>query len=212
MRPGRFIVFEGTDGSGTSTQGDRLAAWLGERGIEVVRAAQPSHLEGGQLIRQILRGQVGPVDAATVALLFAADRVDLCERVVAPALARGAWVVCDRHLASSLAFQVVDGDGGIDPQWILHINAKARPADLTFWLDVPVSVAMQRIVARGKPIERYEVAATLERVRNRYAEVAAQPPQPLMPITTIDATGERESISYAIRQRIVDEFGVLEPA
>jgi dTMP kinase len=208
--PGRFIAIEGTDGAGTSTQGDLLAQWLVERGLEVLRLAQPSHLEGGQLIRRILRHELGVIDAATVALLFAADRVDLCERVIAPALARGAWVVCDRHLGSSLAFQVVDGAGGIDPDWLLAVNSKALTADLTLWIDVPVPVALQRIAARGKPIERFEVAATLERVRARYAEVARQPPAQLGAIATIDGQPARDVVAYAIRTQLLDALAVPE--
>jgi dTMP kinase len=193
---------EGTDGSGTTTQGDLLAAWLRDRGLEVVRTAQPSPLEGGQLVRRVLRGELDGVDAATVALLFAADRVDAGRRLVTPALQRGAWVVCDRHLASSLAFQVVDGDGGIDPQWLMAINRYAMAADVTLWLDLPVADAMARILARGKPIERFETAATLQRVRDRYAEVFAAPPAQLGRVVRVDARGSRDEVAAAIQRAI----------
>ncbi len=210
MIPGRFLAIEGTDGAGTSTQGDQLTDWLRSRGLEVLRLAQPSHLEVGQLIRRILRHELGAIDAATVALLFAADRVDLCERVIAPALGRGAWVVCDRHLGSSLAFQVVDGAGGIDPDWLLAINAKALTADLTLWIDVPVPVALERIAARGKPVERFEVAATLERVRARYAELAERPPAQLGKVVAIDGQPARDVVACAIRERLQDALAVPE--
>lgn len=204
---GQFIVLEGTDGSGTTTQGDLLAAWLRARGIEVVRTAQPSPLEGGQLVRRVLRGELDGVDAATVALLFAADRVDAGRRLVMPALRRGAWVVCDRHLASSLAFQVVDGDGGIDPQWVLTINRHALCADMTFWLDLPVSEAMARIIARGKPIERFETETTLQRVRERYAQVAADPPPQVGRLVTVDARGSRDEVAAAIQRDVARSAG-----
>jgi len=210
MNSGHFIAIEGTDGAGTSTQGDLLTDWLRGRGLEVLRLAQPSHLEGGQLIRRILRHELGAIDAATVALLFAADRVDLCERLISPALLRGAWVVCDRHLGSSLAFQVVDGAGGIDPEWLLAINAKALTADLTLWIDVPVAVALERIAARGKPIERFEVGATLERVRARYQELAHHPPAQLGTIVAIDGQPARDAVACAIRERVLDALAVPE--
>lgn len=208
---GKFVVIEGTDGSGTTTQGDLLAQWLRSQGLEVVRTAQPSPLEGGQLIRRVLRNELDGVDAATVALLFAADRVDAGRRLIEPALARGAWVVCDRHLASSLAFQVVDGDGGIDPEWLLTINRHAMVADQTLWLDLPVDEAMTRILARGKPIERFETEATLRRVRDRYAHVAEVPPALLGPIARIDARGLRDDVACAIRTVVEPLLHAVEP-
>lgn len=184
-----FIVMEGTDGAGTTTQGDLLAAALQRAGVEVVRTRQPSELPVGALLRQALRGgwQAAP-GAVEVALLFAADRVNHVREVITPALARGAWVVCDRYLGSSLAFQVVDGAGALDPAWILAINAHTRRPDLTLWCDLEVSEAIARIDARGLPRERFERAATLAAVRGRYQQLAADPPPALGPIARVDAT------------------------
>ncbi len=211
---GRMVVLEGTDGAGTTTQGDLLAAHLRQRGLEVVRTAQPSALQGGQLIRQILRGEIvdgdRPIDPAVVALLFAADRIDHARRVVEPALARGAWVVCDRHLGSSLAFQVSDGQAAglaVDPAWVLAINRHAITADLTLWLDVPVAVALDRIAARGKPLERFETGAMLTRVRERYAALYADPPAALGRVVRIDAASAQTTVACAIRQSLDDAFG-----
>ncbi len=210
MDKGRLIVLEGTDGAGSTTQGDELAAWLQELGLEVVRTAQPSPLPTGQLIRQILRGDLQGIDAAVVALLFAADRVDLAHRVMEPALQRGAWVVCDRHIASSLAFQVVDGQGGIEPAWITAINSRAMAADLTLWLDLPVATALQRIESRGKPLERFEVAETLQKVRQRYQEVFAAPGPLLGHIAVVDAAAARDAVACAIRQTVRELFALPE--
>ena len=212
MRVGKFIVMEGTDGSGSTTQGDLLAGHLRQQGLAVVRTAQPSPLEAGQLIRRILRGEItgqeGPIDAAAVALLFAADRIDHAQRCVLPALAKGEWVVCDRHLASSLAFQVSDTAGQatpVDTAWVLAINRGALIPDLTLWLDVPVEVALERIVARGKPLERFETAATLTRVRNRYAALGNQGLALLGRFVRVDGTAARETVACAIR-RIVEDL------
>ena len=202
MGKGRLIVLEGTDGSGTTTQGDDLTAWLQAQGLEVLRTAQPSPLPTGQIIRQILRGDLQGIDAAVVALLFAADRVDLAHRVIEPALQRGAWVVCDRHVASSLAFQVVDGQGGIDPEWVSTINSRAIAADLTLWLDLPVETALQRIESRGKPLERSEVYETLHKVRQRYQVVFASATAVLGKVAIIDAAAARDVVACAIRQSV----------
>lgn len=210
MGKGRLIVLEGTDGSGTTTQGDELAAWLQQQGLEVVRTAQPSPLPTGQLIRQILRGDLQDIDATVVALLFAADRVDLAHRVMEPALQRGAWVVCDRHVASSLAFQVVDGQGGIDPAWVSAINRRAIAADLTLWLDLPVETALQRIESRGKPLERFEVAETLQKVRLRYQAVFDAPGPQLGHIAVVDAAAARDAVGCAIRQIVCELLPVPE--
>lgn len=217
MTRGKLIVLEGTDGSGTTTQGDDLAERLRHIGLEVVRTAQPSPLATGQLIRQILRGELEGIDAAVVALLFAADRVDLGQRVLEPALQRGAWVVCDRHVASSLAFQVVDsardpGQPPIDPAWITAINRCALAADLTLWLDLPVEVALQRIESRGKPLERFEVSETLQRVRDRYAKVFAAPPVQLGEVAVVDGSAARDAVGRAIRQKVSQLFALPELA
>ncbi len=217
MTRGKLIVLEGTDGSGTTTQGDDLADRLRHLGLEVVRTAQPSPLATGQLIRQILRGELEGIDAAVVALLFAADRVDLGQRVLEPALQRGAWVVCDRHVASSLAFQVVDsarhpGQPPIDPPWITAINRCALAADLTLWLDLPVEVALQRIEMRGKPLERFEVSETLQRVRDRYAKVFAAPPAQLGQVAVVDGSATRDAVGRAIRQKVSQLFALPELA
>lgn len=205
-----MIVLEGTDGAGTTTQGDDLAAWLQAQGLEVVRTAQPSPLPAGQLIRQILRGDLQEADAVVVALLFAADRVDLAHRLIEPALQRGAWVVCDRHVASSLAFQVVDGQGGIEPAWVSAINSRAMAADLTLWLDLPVETALQRIELRGKPLERFEVSETLLQVRQRYQVVFAAPPPQLGQVAIIDAAAARDAVARAIRQSVCQLLPVPE--
>ena len=171
---GLFIVMEGTDGSGTTTQGNLLAAELGRRGWTVVRTSEPSGGDIGRLLRQVLQSRATePLVAEIVALLFAADRIDHCEREIRPALARGEAVVCDRYLGSSLAFQVTDGAGAFDANWIRQINRGVLEPDLSVLVDVPIETAMARIERRGKPLERFEVAPVLTEVRARYHEAFA---------------------------------------
>ncbi len=199
-----FIVFEGTDGSGTTTQGDLLTAALKRSGRTVLRTAEPTDGDVGVMIRNVLRARTEfPLDPAAVALLFAADRIDHCQRVIGPALARNEAVICDRYLASSLTFQVVDGDGRITPEWICTINKEALRPDLTILLDLPVTDAMTRIHHRGKPRERFEVADTLELVRERYREVFREAPPQLGRILVLDASRSREAIAYDVLSAVL---------
>ncbi len=199
-----FIVFEGTDGSGTTTQGDLLTAALKRSGRTVLRTAEPTDGDVGVMIRNVLRARTEhPLDPAAVALLFAADRVDHCARIIGPALARNEAVICDRYLASSLTFQVVDGDGRITPKWICEINKEALKPDLTILLDLPVTDAMTRIHHRGKPRERFEVAETLEHVRARYREVFREAPERLGRSLVLDASRSREAIAYDVLSAVL---------
>ncbi|MEY3015054.1 MAG: hypothetical protein RIT45_3789 [Pseudomonadota bacterium] len=198
----RFFVLEGTDGSGTTTQGDGLHRRLGGAGL---RTREPSDGPIGRLLRASLRGQTERrLGAEEVALLFAADRIDHVRAEIGPCLAEGRHVVCDRYLGSSLAFQVVDGEGGFGADWLLAINRGVRKPDLTLWIDVPVDEAMARITARGAPLERFEVAATLQRVRDRYAALAEAPPPALGTVVRIDGVGSVETVAQRVWQAVVE--------
>lgn len=205
-----FVVMEGTDGSGTTTQGNMLADALRAGGVEVLRTREPSDGPIGALIRQGLRGEWNHRPAASpVALLFAADRVDHCQVDIDPALAQGHAVICDRYLGSSLAFQVVDGAGGIDATWLLSANRFARIPDVTIWLDVPIELALQRIDARGIPRERFEVEETLRAVRERYAALWHAPPAQLGPVLRIDGSGTIDEVHLRILAALRDHWPAM---
>ena len=194
-----FIVMEGTDGSGTTTQGDMLADALRRSGRRVVRTSQPSGGEIGQLIRRVLRGQTErALTPQIVALLFAADRIQHCQDEIGPALARGDFVVCDRYLASSLSFQIVDGEGGITAQWLRSINRPIIEPDLCMLFDVPPSVTMARITKRGRPRERFEHLAMLTRVRDRYLEIFADPNGGLGQMLVVPGDRSRDEVTYDV--------------
>src|SRR5262249_6124956 len=106
---GRFIVLEGIDGAGTTTQRERLAAWLRSLGRSVHPTAEPPSGPSRSLIRTVLNPASGPFDKHAMALLFAADRRDHLHREVEPQLAAGAIVLSDRYLLSSLAYQTAAG-------------------------------------------------------------------------------------------------------
>ena len=149
---GRLIVLEGIDGSGTTTQTERLVEHLRRRGRTAVSTREPSAGPVGRLLREVLLGHHRisrdvSLDGRTMAMLFAADRFDHLQREVEPLLAAGNDVVSDRYLMSSLAYQAEEADR----EWVALLARGVRPPDLTILLDIPVEVAAQRRLLAGRP-------------------------------------------------------------
>ena len=185
-RPGRFITFEGIDGAGKSSHIDALAAWLRVRGHEVVLTREP----GGTPLAEALRGLflAEPMDALTEALLVFAGRRDHLRGVIAPAMARGAVVLCDRFTDATFAYQ---GAGrGFDAavlaqleRWVQTTDGGFTEPDLTLWFDLPATVAAERrAAARAADRLEAEDIAFFERVRTGYAARAAAAPNRIVPI------------------------------
>lgn len=190
-----FIVLEGIDGSGTTTQLERLAAHLTARGRRVHTTREPSQGPIGRLLREILLGGHrlpggAGVDGLAMALLFAADRRDHLTREIEPALAAGMDVISDRYLLSSLAYQAQEADR----TWVAGLARDLRVADLTILLDVPVAVAAERRRAAGRPDERYDADEIQTRVATRYRELAAVTPGTVI----LDAGRSIEEVTRAI--------------
>lgn len=164
---GRFIVIEGLDGAGTTTQAERLCASLAQAGVEVVRTAEPTGGPIGRMIRAVLRGEPDAPSRASLPWLFAADRADHLARLVEPAVARGAWVVSDRYLPSSLAYQSLDHP----LELVASLNACFRAPDLLIMVDIDVDTALARITSRGAAREIFEERAALEQVAAAYGKV-----------------------------------------
>jgi len=160
---GLFIVLEGVDGAGTTTHSKLLASGLAARGLPVHVTQEPSGGPVGAMLRQVLQGRiVVPGIAprapgwATMALLFAADRMDHLEAEILPNLRDGVTVICDRYYHSSLAYQSLTGDRSDGSMtWLREINRQARRPDLTLVLDVPADVAKARRQTR-RSVEIYE--------------------------------------------------------
>ena len=169
-----FIVLEGIDGAGTTTQAHRLAGWFAARALPAYLTAEPSGGRVGRLIREYLAGAVDAPDPDRhfhqLALLFAADRLDHLAREVEPRLRQGLHVISDRYVLSSLVYQSLH----CDPQWVRAINAQAPAPDLTFLLDLPAELAMERIARRSlfTPAEIYETVEQQERLRALYLQAA----------------------------------------
>ncbi len=197
-RPGIFVALEGGEGAGKSTQIQLLAAWLADRGYEVVVTREPGATPAGERIRALLLDPTTELDEHAEALLYAADRAEHAARVVRPALARGTVVLSDRYIDSSVAYQ---GYGrGLDPDVVSRISRWATGElvpDLSVLLDLPVAAARQRLLARGGT-DRLESEADAfhERVRSGFRRVAAADPARY---AVVDGSAEVEQVAEQVR-------------
>src|SRR3989442_2631735 len=149
-----FVTFEGVDGSGKTTQAELLAAHLSGQGGEVVATREPGGTPLGERVRELLLDGE-PVSPWTEAALFAAARAELVEKVIRPALERGADVVCDRYLDSSLAYQGIARGLGVDRVLALNIDAiRGILPDVTFLLLIDLDEAARRSGSASDRIER----------------------------------------------------------
>jgi len=211
---GHFIVIEGIDGSGTTTQCSILADRLTEKGLPVHMTREPSDGPIGVLIRQILTGRVvvpgrhgaRPLNWATMATLFASDRLDHLEAEVIPNLTDGVTVICDRYDHSSVAYQTVSGGGGEDvASWVRELNRYARRPDLTLVLDVdPGGAASRRDTRSGSP-ELYEFDEMQVELAKFYAKIDEVFPGDT--IRHIDANFGIEAVATAIWSEVMSLRG-----
>ena len=175
--PGRFITLEGGEGAGKSTQTRLLAARLRATGLEVLETREPGGAPGAEILRGLLlSGDVAWSLPAETLLHFAA-RAEHVEQTIRPALARGAWVVCDRFYDSTMVYQGY-GQGGDRAAIATLSRLLGIVPDLTLVLDVPVAVSVARMRARGAAADRYERLgeAFFARVRQGFLDVAAAEP------------------------------------
>lgn len=198
MSTGRLIVIEGLDGAGTTTQVKRLVEHLNAQGGRAHATREPSDGPVGKLIREMLTGGHAipgeSLSQGTFGLLFAADRLDHCQREVDPHIAAGTTVVSDRWYHSSLAYQGT----GADRDWITTLNARARKPELTIFLKVRPEVAAQRRAAARRQEELFEQLQMQIEVDAGYtatnAELIAQGER----IETIDGEMSEDDVFAAI--------------
>jgi dTMP kinase len=194
-----FVTFEGADGSGKSTQAELLRAALVAEGRDVVLTREPGGTDLGEAVRKLVLD--GPLMGAWAeASLFAASRAEHVEEVIRPALDRGATVVCDRYVDSSLAYQGIARGLGIDA--VLQLNLAVTGGllpDVTFLLHLDPGVATGRHVDPDR-LER-EGTELQAKVDAAYRELAQRFPER---IVTIDATRAPEAIAKEVRERLRD--------
>ncbi len=207
-RPGRFLVLEGIDGAGTTSQRARLLDWLRGLGVPTHGTAEPSEGPIGRLIRSYLSAAAEPIEARAMALLFAADRRDHLQREIEPLLAAGTIVVCDRFVLSSLAYQTV---AGVPREVVMQANADLRRPDLTLFFGLPVQVAAQRRAARASTVEIYDADTVQARVAAAYQHEAEALQAAGEPIVFIDASRTMPEVEAELRAAITPLLG-LPPA
>jgi dTMP kinase len=198
---GLYITFEGGDGAGKTTQAELLCSWLAERGLEVVRTRDPGGTPLGQQVRELLL-HGGHVDQRAEALLYAADRAQNLAEVVRPALARGAAVVQDRYIDSSLAYQ---GAGRPLPAAEIRLlNEWATEGlwpQLTVLLDVSPELAAERREVTGRQADRLESEEVEfhRRVREGFLALAAAEPDRFL---VLDAALPVEELHALVLARV----------
>ncbi|HEX4584016.1 MAG TPA: dTMP kinase [Burkholderiaceae bacterium] len=196
---GRFITFEGIDGSGKSTQLSATAAALRASGIDVLETREPGGTALGESLRAILLER--PMSPLTETLLMFAARVEHVDEVIVPALGTGHWVLCDRFTDATYAYQ--SGGRGIAPEWIASLETWVHPTlqpDLTVVIDLdPKQAAIRRAKARAPDRFEGEDVAFFERVRDVYlARARAEPKRFLL----IDGTRTGAEILEQIVERV----------
>jgi dTMP kinase len=206
---GRFITFEGGEGTGKSTHAASLAARLQALGIQVVLTREPGGSPAAEVIRHVLlSGVAKPLGAEAEALLFAAARGDHVSSTIEPALARGRWVISDRFIDSTRVYQ--GALGRLDPRFIRALErvtiGNLRP-DLTFILDVPAEVGLARASKRrgDDAADRFEAESRgfHEGLRAAYGRLALEEPRRFV---VIDATQPKATVAERVWRTVSERF------
>lgn len=204
---GKFITFEGGEGSGKSTQLSRLAVWLKGQGVSVVTTREPGGAPSAEIIRSLLvEGSTDRWQPITEVLLHYAARAEHLAHTVRPALDIGQWVLSDRYADSTVAYQ---GYGhGMDRGMIDTIHTVATGGlmpDLTLMLDIPVQAGLERAHGRDHAEDRYERMGLEfhERVRQGFLEIAAHEPDRC---SVIDAALGLDDVASQVIQCVADRL------
>lgn len=192
MSRGYFIVFEGVDGGGKSTQIKMLAEYFNELGFDVELHMEPTQGTIGSLIWSYMRSKNRSFNPETEALLFAADRIEH-GKAIEKALGEGKVVISDRYLHSSLAYQ---GAAGVDVEWMKCLNREALKPDLVILLDIDPESSLKRVSDRDKTV--FEEREYLKKVRSEYLGYAEEGE-----LRVVDANQPIEDVHNAI-QRLIE--------
>lgn len=180
MPDGRLITIEGIDGAGKTTLAEALSASLAERGVTVSLLREPGGVAASERVRELVKDPAMTIGSRAEALLYAAARAQLVEEAIRPLLAAGNWVLLDRFVDSSLAYQGAGRELGIESvRAINEFGTGGLHPDRTLWLALPPAVARGRSQGRGEPLDRLEreQAEFFERIERAYADLAADEPE-----------------------------------
>ncbi len=216
-----FLVLEGIDGCGSTTQGEKLTSWLRAQKYRVYFTHEPSNGPAGLLIRlalaRRLKGASGvyhesgseqaappsDLDPYSLALLYAADRMDHLATEVIPNLRSNRIVICDRYFLSTLVYQGLS----VDEKWLIEMNRFAPIPDLTIYLDVPVEHAGNRMRQTRWTRDLYEDEDVLRKIRDRYLKLVASQRPELGTIISIDASLSTSSVTARVRNAVGSILG-----
>lgn len=195
--PGKFIVIEGLDGSGQTTQVKLLKEYLESKGLEVITTKEPTQpIEGmyyssvAQDIKDVL-DKVKTIEAKPFQEMFAQDRKEHLDNQIVPALEKGSWVICDRYAFSSFAYGTAHGN---DMDFLMSLNEKFLMPDYVFLLKVSPQTCMQRVVRRNEGIKFFEVEEKLANTWKQYEKVVEKFPE----INVIDGEQSIEDVNQQI--------------
>ncbi len=207
MGGSHFITVEGIEGAGKTTAIDTIRDWVQAQGGDPLLTREPGGTALGEELRDVLLGhREGGMSAEAEVLLMFAARAEHLDRVIRPALAAGRWVVCDRFTDASIAYQGMGRGLGIERvrslgEWV---HPDLAP-DLTLWLDLPVTLGLERAAGRSRP-DRFESeqARFFEAVRSGYAAIAEQEPAR---VRRIDSSGTPARVRDGINAALEARFG-----
>jgi dTMP kinase len=211
--PGRFIVFEGIEGAGKSTQLSLLSDRLRKRGLDPLITREPGGTPLGEELRgYLLARREEDTDPLIEAFLMVTDRADHVTRVLRPALEAGQIVLCDRYQEATLAYQ--GGGSGVDAETLIQLNRIATGGldpDLIIFLDLPPAEATRRLDERGgSRRDRFESEPQIffERVRDRYLDLASRDADRWV---VLDALQDQNEIANQIEERVVGVLPTVPP-
>lgn len=195
---GKFIVLEGVDGSGKTTLAKRIAEAVGGADLTF----EPTKGVLGAALRS---GSFGDIPPAAEALMFAADRAIHTEEIK-KTLDSGRWVICDRYLGSTVAYQSASFGDAADWDWLLSMQSKSViEPDMTILLDIDPEVSLKRVNSRGEEISRFEKLDFLKKVRSAYLRLAD-----ILDYQVVDATMDPEKVAETVLG-IMEKKGLYAP-
>lgn len=189
---GKFIVFEGIDGAGSTTQLRLFGKYLKKKKLKYVETCEPTDGPIGMLIRRALRHEL-KFSWGTLQLMYSTDRADHLDKLIKPNLNRGVNVISDRYYLSTFAY----GELNLDGMWLRELNSQFQSADITFYIDTPAKVAINRIIKSRGQKELFEKEKLLEKVRRNYLKMAKEFPKS---INVLDGTRPIDELSGQVIQ------------